>query len=114
MRELLRKVVTEGTGKLADVPGYAVGGKTGTAEKAVAHGYAQHALISSFLAVFPASRPRYVVLVLLDEPKGTAETYGFATAGFTAAPTAGKVIERIAPILRVSPVTDGRTVVASN
>jgi cell division protein FtsI (penicillin-binding protein 3) len=114
MRELLRKVVTEGTGKLADVPGYAVGGKTGTAEKAVAHGYAHHALISSFLAAFPASRPRYVVLVLLDEPKGTAETYGFATAGYTAAPTAAKVIERIAPILRVAPVTEGRTVVASN
>jgi len=114
MRELLRKVVTEGTGKLADVPGYAVGGKTGTAEKAVAHGYAQHALISSFLAVFPTSRPRYVVLVLLDEPKATAETYGFATAGYTAAPTAAKIIERIAPILGVLPVTDGRTVVASN
>jgi cell division protein FtsI (penicillin-binding protein 3) len=91
-----------------------VGGKTGTAEKAALHGYARHALISSFLAVFPASQPRYVVLVVFDEPKGTADTYGFATAGFTAAPTAARVIERIAPILRVSPVADGRTVLASN
>jgi cell division protein FtsI (penicillin-binding protein 3) len=114
MRELLRKVVTEGTGKLADVPGYAVGGKTGTAEKAVAHGYARNALISSFLAVFPMSKPRYVMLVMLDEPKPTAETYGFATAGFTAAPTAARIIERIAPILRVGPDLSKQTVLASN
>lgn len=114
MRELLRKVVTEGTGRKADVPGYAVGGKTGTAEKANGHGYSHHALISSFLAAFPMNAPRYVVLVLLDEPKGTADTFGFATAGFTAAPAAGKVIERIAPILRVAPVMSERTMVASN
>lgn len=114
MRELLRKVVTEGTGKKADVPGYAVGGKTGTAEKAVGRGYARSALLSSFLAVFPAPAPRFLVLVMLDEPKGTAETHGFATAGFTAAPTAGKVIERIAPILRVGRVTDGLALLAMN
>ena len=104
MRELLRMVVTQGTGSLADVPGYPVAGKTGTAEKAIARGYAHTALLNSFMGVFPAKNPRYLVLVLLDEPQPTEATKGFATAGWTAAPTAGKVIARIAPMLNV-PVT---------
>jgi cell division protein FtsI (penicillin-binding protein 3) len=104
MRELLRMVVTQGTGSLADVPGYPVAGKTGTAEKATRQGYAQTALLNSFMGVFPAKAPRYLVLVLLDEPQPTEATKGFATAGWTAAPTAGKVIARIAPMLNV-PVT---------
>lgn len=104
MRELLRMVVTQGTGSLADVPGYPVGGKTGTAEKASTGGYAHTALLNSFMGVFPAKNPRYLVLVLLDEPQPTEATKGFATAGWTAAPTAGKVIARIAPMLNV-PVT---------
>ncbi len=115
MRELLREVVVSGTGSKADVPGYAVGGKTGTAEKAVGGSYAKNALMSSFLAVFPAIAPRYVMLIVLDEPKPAEDTFGFATAGWTAAPTAAKVIARIAPILRVSPVTeDGGAVLALN
>ena len=118
MRELLRMVVTEGTGTKADVPGYPVGGKTGTAEKPVAQGYAEKALVSSFMGVFPARNPSYLVLILLDEPKGTAETEGYATAGWTAAPTAGKVIARIAPMLNVpvtpdDPKRNGPTTVAS-
>jgi cell division protein FtsI (penicillin-binding protein 3) len=101
MRDLLRRAVTEGTGSKADVAGYPVGGKTGTAEKATPKGYAEKALLTSFLGVFPARKPSYLVLILLDEPKGTAETEGFATAGWTAAPVAGKVIARIAPMLNV-------------
>ncbi len=104
MRELLRMVVTQGTGSLADVPGYPVAGKTGTAEKVTRAGYARTALLNSFMGVFPAKAPRYLVLVLLDEPQPTEATKGFATAGWTAAPTAGKVIARIAPMLNV-PVT---------
>jgi cell division protein FtsI (penicillin-binding protein 3) len=104
MRELLRMVVTQGTGSLADVAGYPVAGKTGTAEKTVGKGYARTALFNSFMGVFPAKNPRYLVLVLLDEPQPTEATKGFATAGWTAAPTAGKVIARIAPMLNV-PVT---------
>ncbi|MFM9865175.1 MAG: peptidoglycan D,D-transpeptidase FtsI family protein [Micropepsaceae bacterium] len=104
MRELLRMVVTQGTASLADVPGYPVAGKTGTAEKASGRGYARTALLNSFMGVFPAKNPRYLVLVLLDEPQPTEATKGFATAGWTAAPTAGKVIARIAPMLNV-PVT---------
>ncbi len=104
MRDLLRLVVTQGTGGKADVPGYPVAGKTGTAEKVSGNGYAHHSLLSSFMGVFPARKPSYLVLIVLDEPQGTDETAGFATAGWTAAPTAAKVIARIAPMLNV-PVT---------
>ncbi|MBV8977591.1 MAG: penicillin-binding protein 2 [Alphaproteobacteria bacterium] len=102
MRELLRYVVTNGTGKKADVPGYDVGGKTGSAQKAREHGRGyEHKLVTSFCAVFPVHDPRYLVFVVLDEPHGTRETFGFALAGYTAAPLAGRVIARIAPILDV-------------
>lgn len=101
MRDLLRMVVTQGTGGKADVAGYPVGGKTGTAEKVSGQGYAQKRLLTSFVAVFPAKNPLYLVLIVLDEPQPSAATQGFATAGWTAAPTAGKVIARIAPMLNV-------------
>lgn len=101
MRGLMRLVVTDGTGKAADVPGYDIGGKTGTAEKASGHGYLRHALLSSFCGVFPIDDPQYLVFVMLDEPKGTKDTAGFATAGYTSAPVAGRVIARIAPLLGV-------------
>jgi cell division protein FtsI (penicillin-binding protein 3) len=100
MRELLRYVVTNGTGRKADVIGYDVGGKTGSAQKPGPHGY-QHKLVTSFCAAFPIDDPRYLVFVLLDEPHGTKATFGFALAGYTAAPLAGRVISRIAPILSV-------------
>jgi cell division protein FtsI (penicillin-binding protein 3) len=99
MRELLRYVVTNGTGKKADIPGYNVGGKTGSAEKNDHGRYVAHKLLTSFCAVFPIDNPRYLVFVMLDEPHGTKETFGFALAGFTAAPLAGKVVARIAPML---------------
>lgn len=115
MVRLLREVVEKGTGRQADVPGYSVGGKTGTAEKATQHGYNRKALLSSFLATFPTQAPRYLVLVMLDEPQGTADTQGFATAGWTAAPTTGRVIARVGPLLRMNPVWDAeKTVVAAN
>ena len=106
MRMLLYAVVAEGTGKNAAVPGYLVGGKTGTAEKAVGGRYKRDSMITSFVGVFPIDRPRYAVLTLFDEPKGTKETFGFATAGWNAAPAAGAVIERIAPILGVPSLVD--------
>jgi len=104
MRRLLRLVVSHGTGGKADVPGFAVGGKTGTAEKATKGGYRRNALLSSFIAAFPMTEPRYAVYVLLDEPKGDQATHGFASAGWTAAPLAGRVIARIAPLLGVTPL----------
>ncbi|KAA5604618.1 penicillin-binding protein 2 [Roseospira marina] len=103
MRSLMRRVVTDGTGRKADVAGYLVGGKTGTAEKNEHGRYRHKALLPSFVAAFPMDDPRYVVLAMLDEPKGIPETHGFAAAGWNAAPTAGAMIARIAPILGVRP-----------
>lgn len=103
MQGLLRLVVEKGTGRQAEAPRYLVGGKTGTAEKAGGGGYRKKALVSSFAAIFPAINPRYVTVVMLDEPKGTKKTYGYATAGWTAAPTTKRVVERIAPMLGVPP-----------
>ncbi|MBC7953741.1 MAG: penicillin-binding protein 2 [Rhodospirillaceae bacterium] len=103
VRSLMRMVVTEGTGKKADVPGYDVGGKTGTAEKAVNGSYKKKAVLSSFVAAFPMDNPRYVVLASIDEPQGTKETYGFITAGWTAAPTAGRIIAQVAPLMGLMP-----------
>jgi len=102
MRDLLRYVVTDGSGKKADIPGYDVGGKTGSAQVPGPHGrYIPHALRTSFYGVFPVHNPRYVVFILLDQPHGTKETGGFALAGWTAAPTVGRVIQRIAPLLGI-------------
>ena len=106
VRKLMRLNATdpEGSGGRADVPGYIVGGKTGTAEKVGAGGgYKRKALISSFVAAFPMTDPRYVVYVVLDEPKGNESTFGYATGGWVAAPAAGQIIERIAPIAGVQP-----------
>lgn len=105
MRDLLRYVVTNGTGKKADVPGYDVGGKTGSAEKISGRSYVAHKLLTSFCAVFPIDNPRYLVFVMLDEPHGTKQTYGIALAGFTAAPLAGRVIARIGPMLGMATET---------
>jgi cell division protein FtsI (penicillin-binding protein 3) len=102
MRQLLRLVVTAGTGTKADVPGYDVGGKTGTAEKAENGSYAHHQLISSFCGVFPIDDPQFLVFLMLDEPHGNRESGGFATGGETAAPAVGRVIARIAPLLGVA------------
>lgn len=104
VRHLMRLVVEKGTGRKAEVPGYLVGGKTGTAEKLGADGrYRRKALVTSFVAAFPVDAPRYVLLVMLDEPKGTKATFGWATAGWNAAPTAGRVIARTGPLLGLAP-----------
>jgi cell division protein FtsI (penicillin-binding protein 3) len=99
MRSLLRLVVTKGTGKKADAPGYRVGGKTGSAEKY----HNRSLLVTTFAGVFPMDEPRYVIVVMLDEPKATAETYGFRTAGWNVAPVVSKTVSRIAPMLGVRP-----------
>ena len=101
MRDLMRLVVTDGTGTKADVPGYDVGGKTGTAEKAENGSYAHHLLISSFCGIFPIHDPQYLVFMMLDEPHGNRESGGFSTGGAVAAPAVGHVIAKIAPLLGV-------------
>ena len=111
MRALMRLVVLEGSGKQADVPGYAVGGKTESAEKIDAEtgAYMDDVVRTSFVAAFPILDPKYVVFVLLDEPQGLKETFNFATAGWNAAPTTGAIIRRIAPMLGVYPSQDHTT-----
>jgi cell division protein FtsI (penicillin-binding protein 3) len=95
--------VTEGSAAKADVVGFRVGGKTGTAEKVVHGRYSTEKRLASFIGAFPMDHPRYALLVMLDEPKPLTETHGFATAGWNAVPTADLVIRRIAPLLGVAP-----------
>jgi cell division protein FtsI (penicillin-binding protein 3) len=103
IRQLMRLVVQKGTGRKADVPGYFVGGKTGTAEKLGSHGYVANARMASFVGVFPINAPRYVVLAMVDNPKPNATSYGFATGGWVSAPAVGRVIQRMAPLLGIPP-----------
>jgi cell division protein FtsI (penicillin-binding protein 3) len=106
MRYLMRLNAEKGTASKADVKGYYVGGKTGTAEKVVNGRYAKNKLLTTFTAVMPADAPRYQVLIMFDEPQGLPETHGYATSGWNAAPVAGKVISRIAPLLGLEPRLD--------
>lgn len=103
MRSLLRLVVMKGTGRNANAPGYRVGGKTGTAQKVIDGRYSKTVNITSFAGVFPMEDPRYVIVVMLDAPKATPETYGFTTAGWNVAPVVKKTVSRIAPMLGVAP-----------
>jgi cell division protein FtsI (penicillin-binding protein 3) len=104
MRELLRLVVQAGTGKSADAPGYLVGGKTGTAQKQKGRGYEANARLASFVGAFPMSTPRYVVFVMVDEPKPNAHSYGFATGGWVAAPVVSRIVQRMAPMVGLPPI----------
>ncbi len=98
-------VVANATGRNAHAKGYLVGGKTGTAEKpGRGGGYQRKALLSSFVAAFPVNDPRYVVLAMVDEPKGNKSSYGYATGGWVAAPAVKRIVERAAPLLGVAPV----------
>lgn len=106
MRYLMRLNVEKGTATRADVKGYYVGGKTGTSEKVVDGHYSRHKLLNTFTAVLPADQPRYVLLIMLDEPQPTPDSNGMATAGVNAAPTAGRVIARIGPMLGLEPRYD--------
>ena len=104
IRRLMRLVVDYGTGTHADIAGYHVGGKTGTAEKVQTGGkYNPDAKLASFIATFPIDNPRYIVLVMVDEPKGDKSTYGFATGGWISAPVVGHVITRMGPLLAMKP-----------
>ncbi len=106
IRKLMRLVVTDGYGKPAEVPGYYVGGKTGTAEKVSHHSYEKHTNVAAFTSVFPMNAPRFAVYMMLDEPKADSTTHGYATAGWVIAPAVGKVIARIAPMEGLLPDTD--------
>jgi cell division protein FtsI (penicillin-binding protein 3) len=106
MRYLMRLNAEKGSAKKVDIPGYYVGGKTGTAEKVVNGRYSKTKLLTTFMAVLPADQPRYLVTILLDEPQAAPDTHGYATSGWNAAPTAGKIISRVAPMLGLVPRPD--------
>jgi cell division protein FtsI (penicillin-binding protein 3) len=106
IRYLMRLNAEIGTAKQADVKGYYIGGKTGTAEKVVNGRYSKKQVLNSFTAILPADNPQYQVLVMLDEPKALPETHGFITSGWNAVPTGGKVIARVAPLLGLEPRFD--------
>jgi cell division protein FtsI (penicillin-binding protein 3) len=115
MRKLMRLVVTDGFGKQAEVAGYYPGGKTGTAEKVGKHGYKrgfkENFNVAAFTSVFPMNAPRYAVYMMIDEPHGNKSTFGYSTAGWVAAPAAGRVIARIAPMLGMLPdIQDAPTI----
>lgn len=102
MRKLMRLVVTDGSGKRANIPGYEVAGKTGTANKLSAQGkYVDKKVRTTFVSAFPISNPKYSLLVMLDEPKPIKETWGFVTSGWNTVPTAATIIEAIAPQLNI-------------
>ncbi|MBP7001410.1 penicillin-binding protein 2 [Amaricoccus sp.] len=104
VRSMMRDVVTRGTARKADVPGYEVGGKTGTADKPMPHGgYARDKTIGTFAGVFPASDPRYVMVIALDEPSNKINGASLRTAGWTAAPVFANALRRIAPIMGLRP-----------
>jgi cell division protein FtsI (penicillin-binding protein 3) len=114
LRQMLRLVVTKGIGKSADVPGYFVGGKTGTAEKVGARGgYLKHVNVTAFTGIFPMNTPRYAVYVMLDSPQATKATHGWTTSAWNAAPTVAKVVSRIGPMLGLFPETDTAVVDAA-
>ncbi len=106
MRYLMRLNVEKGTATRADVKGYYIGGKTGTSEKVVDGRYSKTKMLTTFTAILPADRPRYQVLIILDEPQGLRETNGSTNSGWNAAPTAHNVIARIAPMLGIAPRFD--------
>ncbi|MCA1953360.1 MAG: penicillin-binding protein 2 [Hyphomicrobiales bacterium] len=101
MRYVMRLNAEKGSASKADIPGYYLGGKTGTSEKVIGGRYAKNRLLTAFMAVMPADKPRYILLTMLDEPKGLPETHGYATSGWNAAPVTGRILERIGPMLGI-------------
>ncbi|NDB82737.1 MAG: penicillin-binding protein 2, partial [Alphaproteobacteria bacterium] len=104
--KLMRLAVEKGTAKKGAVKGYLVAGKTGTANKLGPRGYMDNHRYSSFVSVMHSINPKYLVFILLDDPKGIKETFGFATAGFTAAPAASKILERMGSLYGIPPIDE--------
>ncbi len=106
MRYLMRLNVEQGTAEKAEVPGYYIGGKTGTADKVINGRYSKNKVLTDFMAILPADKPRYLLLIMLDEPHALPETHGFTTSGWNAVPVGGNVVARIAPLLDIAPRLD--------
>jgi cell division protein FtsI (penicillin-binding protein 3) len=106
MRYVMRLNAEKGSAQRANIPGYYMGGKTGTSEKVVGGRYSKEKVLTTFMSVLPADKPRYLLLVMLDEPEGVPETMGQRTSGWNAAPTSGFIIERVGPMLDIVPRFD--------
>lgn len=105
--DMMRDVVVHGTASFAEVEGYQVAGKTGTADKPKkGGGYYDDKVINTFASVFPASHPEYVLIVTLDEPVDTSGSEPRRTAGWTAVPVAAEITRRVAPLLGLRPVIE--------
>ncbi len=103
MRQLMRMIVQSGTGRNANAEGFRMGGKTGTGEKPGVGGYSKHSNVVTFASAFPMDEPRYVVVVVMDEPQGSAEHPGLRTAAWTSAPIVKAFVGRVGPLLGVYP-----------
>jgi cell division protein FtsI (penicillin-binding protein 3) len=103
LRYIMRLNATVGSATKAAVPGYFVGGKTGTAEKVIGGRYAKNRLFTTFMAMTPSDKPKYLFVTVYDEPQAAPGTYGYATAAWNAGETTGKILERIAPMLSIAP-----------
>jgi cell division protein FtsI (penicillin-binding protein 3) len=103
MRYVMRLNAEKGSATKAAIPGFYVGGKTGTAEKVIGGRYSKTRLLTTFMAISPSDKPRYLFLTILDEPQAVEGTYGFATSGWNAGPVTGNIIERVAPMLGIPP-----------
>ena len=112
MRRILRGVITDGTARNAEAEGYYPIGKTATADKPAVGGYDRSTRIASFVGAFPGHKPRYAVIVSLDEPQIIPETHGYATAGWNAAPTFSRMVARLAPTLGAMPVREDQALAA--
>jgi cell division protein FtsI (penicillin-binding protein 3) len=99
----MRLNVEKGTATKANIRGYYIGGKTGTAEKVVGGRYSKTKLLTSFTAIMPADKPRYIMLIMIDEPQALPETHGYTTSGWNAVPVGAAVVERVAPLLDIRP-----------
>ncbi|MBO9574784.1 MAG: penicillin-binding protein 2 [Sphingobium sp.] len=103
MRQLLRMIVQSGTGRNGNADGYRIGAKTGTGEKPGVGGYSKHSNVVTFASAFPMDDPKYVVVVVMDEPQGSKESFGLRTAAWTSAPIVKAFVQRVGPLLGVYP-----------
>ncbi len=105
MRYLMRANATHGSAGFANIPGYYVGGKTGTADKIIHGHYSQDKVFTTFMAITPADKPKYLYLVLFDQPQGLPEDGGYHTAAHNAGRVTGRLIERVEPLEGVPPAS---------
>jgi cell division protein FtsI (penicillin-binding protein 3) len=106
LRYIMRLNAEIGTAKKANVPGYFVGGKTGTAEKVIGGHYSKTKLFTTFMAIVPADKPRYLLMTVMDEPQGLAQDGHYATAAYNSGYITGRLVERVIPLLGLEPRLD--------